>query len=355
MTAARVEPVPAPVANRRFRVVHSVLPDGTPSYAPVGTVVRDGDRVLCHLCGRWFRSVVAHLRSHGWHHLAYRETFGLLRSEPLEGAGTRTLRAKAMTERRAHDPAIRAGCELGRELARTGALTRAAARAAQGRRHPEQRRRKTLAALASITLEARAAGSRRRADEHLRHTAQTAAERLGFPDIGALVRDRTETGQSLAAISREAGLHKDWLCRHLRMLDPDTAATIVATSTERRHEQWDTRWHPIVSRLGFPDVAAYLTDRHSVRKHTVRAIATETGLSRAAIESALRRHHIPRQAHAKTRASREERTSAVATRFGFTHLDDYLTNRRAAGMSWRAIAAECDQPQTWIRRRAGLA
>lgn len=358
MTAASVETSPAPAPPRRgraVRAVHAVLPDGTPSYAPIGTVVRDGDRVLCHLCGRWFRSVVAHLRSHGWDHLAYRETFGLLRGEPLEGTGTRSLRAKALTARREHDPTIRAGCELGRELARSGALTRAAAAAARGRRQPEQRRRKTLAALASISLEARARGSRRRADEHLRNTAQAAAERLGFPDIGALVRDRVEAGASLAAISREVGLHKDWLCRHLPMLDPTTAATIAAARTGRRHEQWDERWLPVVCALGFPDVAAYLTDRHVTRNHTIRFIATETGFSRTAIESALRRHHITRQPHATIRANRDERTNAVATRFGFARFDDYLADRRAAGMSWRAIAAECGQPQTWVRRRAGLA
>src|SRR5262245_10493766 len=207
MTAASIEPVPAPSPKRRSRAVRpvsAVLPDGTPCYAPIGTVVRDGDRVLCHLCGRWFRSVVAHLRSHGWDHLAYRETFGLLRGEPLEGATTRGLRAKAMTVRRTQDPAVRAGCELGRELVRSGALTRAAARAARGRRQPEQRRQKTLAALAAINPQARAEGSRRRAEEHLRVTARTAAESLGFPDIGALVRDRTAAGASLAAISREA-------------------------------------------------------------------------------------------------------------------------------------------------------
>lgn len=355
MTAASLDTIPAPARARRLRAVHSVLPDGTPSYAPVGSVVRDGDRVLCHLCGRWFRSVVAHLRSHGWHHLAYRETFGLLRSEPLEGAGTRSLRAKAMTTRREHDPAVRAGCELGRELVRSGALTKAAAAAARGRRQPEQRRRKTLAALTAISLEARAAGSRRRADEHLRETAQAAAERLGFADIGALVRDRTAAGASLAAISREAGLHKDWLCRHLAFLDPDTAAAVTAASTDRRHEQWDSRWLPIVLALGFADVAAYLTDRHIGRNHTIRAIAGETGLSRPAIESALRRHRIARQPHATSRASREERGAAIARRFGFSRLEEYFDDRRAAGMSWRAIAAECGQPQTWVRRRAGLA
>ena len=332
-----------------------VLPDGTPCYAPVGTVVRDGDRVLCHLCGRWFRSVVAHLRSHGWDHLTYRETFGLLRGESLEGSTTRGLRAKAMTIRRVHDPAVRAGCELGSELARSGALTRAAAQAARGRRQPEQRRRKTLAALAAISPGARAAGSRRRADEHLRATAQAAAQRLGFADIGALVRDRTAAGASMAAISREAGLHKDWLCRHLSTVAPATAADVASTSSRRRDDRWDARWLPVVRSLGFPDVGAYLVDRHVIRRHTVRAISTEAGVSRAAVESALRRHHVTRHPHATSRADREERAAGIAARFGFGCLDAYLADRRAAGLSWRAIAAECGQPQTWIRRRAGLA
>jgi lambda repressor-like predicted transcriptional regulator len=358
MTAASVEAPPAPglpARSRGIRSVHAVLPDGTPSYGPIGSVVRDGDRVLCHLCGNWFRSVVAHLRSHGWHHLAYREAFGLLRSEPLEGTGTRSLRATAMTERRKHDPAVRAGCELGRELVRTGALTRAAAEAARGRRQPAQRRKKTLAALASISPRARAAGSRRRADEQLRDTARAAAERLGFADLGALVRDRTAAGASLAAISREAGLHKDWLCRHLSLLDPLAAADVADSTTTRQHARWDAPWLPIVTALGFSEVAAYLTDRHVTRNHTVRAIGTETGLSRSAIESALRRHGITRQPHAATRASRDDRADAIAARFGFPRLAEYLADRRATGMSWRAIATECGQPPTWVRRRAGLA
>lgn len=356
MTAASVEPLPAPPRRRRRTVqaVRAVLGDGTPSYGPIGTVVRDGDRVLCNLCGRWFRSVVAHLRSHGWDHLAYREAFGLLRSESLEGSATRGLRAKAMTARRAHDPAVRAGCELGRELVRTGALTKAAARAALGRRQPEQRRRKTLAALAAINPEARAAGSRRRAEEHLRATARAAATRLGYPDIGALVRDRAAAGASLAAISREAGLHKDWLCRHLSTVAPDTAVAVAATMVRRRTEQWDAPWLPVVRSLGFAAVADYLTDRHGTRRHTIRAIAAETGFSRAAVESALRRHRVDRHPHASTRAQREERVHAITIRFGFARLEDYLTDRRAAGMSWRAIATECGQPQTWVRRRAGL-
>jgi lambda repressor-like predicted transcriptional regulator len=47
------------------------------------------------------------------------------------------------------------------------------------------------------------------------------------------VRDRVEAGASLAAISREAGLHKDWLCRKLASVDPETAS-LVASRTRTR-------------------------------------------------------------------------------------------------------------------------
>lgn len=342
MTAVRVELVPRPRPARTVRAVKAVLPDGTPAYAPVGVVVRDGERVMCHLCGRWFRSVVAHLRSHGWDHLAYRTAFGLQRGEPLEGVDTRSRRATAMRARRAHDPVVRAGCEIGQQWVRSGALTKAAAEAARGRPQPEQRRRKTLAALAAIRPEARAAGSRRHAETRLRETAQAAAARLGFANIGELVRDRVAAGASLAAISREAGLHKDWLSRHLSTVAPEV-------TTDSRHRQ-DARWLPTVRALGFPDVSTYLRDRHLTRHHTVSAIAEEIGLPRAAVQSALTRHGVPRQAHATTRSRRDHRAAEVAARFGFSTLDAYLADRRATGMSWRAIASECGQPQTWVRR-----
>jgi hypothetical protein len=110
-------------------------------------------------------------------------------------------------------------------------LSREAADTARGRRQSEQRRRKTLQALAAISPEAHAAGSRRSADEQRRRTSAEAAARLGHPDIGSLVRDRVAAGASLSAISREAGLHKDWLCRHLAKVDPVTAREVAEAVT----------------------------------------------------------------------------------------------------------------------------
>lgn len=317
---------------------------------PTGVVVRDGPHVQCHLCGGWYRSVLAHIRVHGWDQRAYREAFGLERREPLEGEITRRRRSDALRLRRVVDPTVRAGCEAGQELARSGDLTRAAAEAARGRRQPEQRRRKTLLTLAGISPEARAAGARRHADTRLRRTAAEAAGRLGHPDIGSLVRYRVEAGHSLARISRDAGLHKDWLCRHLASVDPAAARHAAGVAPHRP----DAPWLPVVQALGFADVAAYLVDRHVTRRRTVAAIAAEMGVRHGTVETALARHELSRTPHAASRAQCEDRATAVAERFGHADLDSYMAARRAVGLSWRAIAAECGQPPSWIRRRAGL-
>ncbi|MCS7475512.1 MucR family transcriptional regulator [Umezawaea endophytica] len=320
-------------------------------HAPIGSVVHDGDRVLCHLCGHWFRSVLAHLRAHGVDEPAYRREFGLERNAPLEGETTRRLRADSLRRRRASDPVVRAWCEEGQERARSGALTEAAARAARGRRHPEQRRAKTLRALAAISPEARNAAIRRRAFDRLRMAAAEVAAELGFPDIGALVTDRVLAGRSLAAISREAGLHKDWLSRHLATVAPDTA---VAIASRARVLRLDAPWLPVLADLGFATVPEYLRDRHLGRARSVQAIAAETGLSRTSVRTALTRHGLTPVSHAAARRGLRDRADAVATRFGFADVTEYLADRRAAGLSWKAIAAECGQSQSWVRRRAGL-
>ncbi len=218
--------------------VAGVLSDGTLFYAPTGEVVADGTRVTCHLCGRAFRSVATHLASHGWTKDRYCEAFGLERSQSLEGPETRQLRAASLVARLVFDPAIRQGSAAGQERARRGELARAAAAAARGRPFPEQRRRKAAQAArgAAVGLWARSAeANRQRARDHVTAIAADVARRHGYPDIQAFVMARTEAGDSLAAISRAAGLHKDWLSRHLGQLDPAVAslARRAAGSTAR--------------------------------------------------------------------------------------------------------------------------
>jgi hypothetical protein len=342
----------APRRHRRpVRPVAGVLADGTPFFAPVGEVLVDGSLVICHLCGRALRSVTAHLRVHGWTKAAYCEAFGLERGQSLEGPETRKLRAAAFTTRLIFEPAVREGSAAGRQRARTGDLARDAAAAARGRRHPEQRRRKNRQALSAIPAAAVAQASSQRAGHRLARVAADVARRHGYPDIGAFVLTRIGEGASLAAISREAGLHKDWLSRHLGGVDPAAAAAARLQHPGRQ----DARWLPAVGRLGFTDVASYLRERHVVQHRTVNAIAAEVGLAHHAVESALRRRGLARTAHAAKRYAARERAAQVAARFGFDSITGYVRHRRAAGWTWQAISAESGQPQTWLRRHGGNA
>jgi len=111
-------------------------------------------------------------------------------------------------------------------------------------------------------------------------------------------------------------------------------------------------WRPALSRLGFADVAGYLHERHIVQHRTVSAIAAEAGLSHHAVASALRRHALGHTAHAAKRHTSRQRAAGVAARFGFEGISGYLAQRRAAGLTWQAIAEESGQPPSWIRRQA---
>src|ERR1700685_2130853 len=227
MTGAVPWPDQGPRGGQRVvRPVVGVLADGTPYYAPIGEVVCDGTTITCHLCGRSLKSVAAPLRAHGWTKAAYCETFGLERGQPLEGQETRKRRAASFAPRLIFDPAIRAGSAVGRQRAPAGELSHDAVRASTGRPLPEQRRRKAARAAAAASSEAAAQANRDRAPRHRAEVGARVASDQGYPTLGAYVLARVASGTSLAAISREAGLHKDWLHRHLAEVDPAVAAAV---------------------------------------------------------------------------------------------------------------------------------
>ncbi len=81
-------------------------------------------------------------------------------------------------------------------------------------------------------------------------------------------------------------------------------------------------------------------------------MAAEIGVSHHAIESALRRHGLDQVAHVGTRHAAGERAAQVAAGLGYDSLGSYLRERRAAGWTWRAMASESGQPESWLRRQA---
>lgn len=281
---------PPGLGGPRLLAVVGVLDDGTPHFVPVGEVWAEASRVCCHLCGRWFRSVSAHLPSHGWTRQRYLASFGLEQGTVLECAETRRLRSRAFRPRRTFEPSISAGVAAGHAMARSGVLADRAAKAARGRAHPPQRRIKTLAALDQVSPVARAEGTRRRRRRELDVVGARAAASLGFKELGALVTDRVRRGQSLASTSREAGLHKDWLQRHLCTVCPDVAERLE----ELRLDPADRRLLVLAAERGFDCVRDLLVERYVDRGRSVHAIAKELGISRYSVESALRRHRVGR-------------------------------------------------------------
>ena len=90
-----------------------------------------------------------------------------------------------------------------------------------------------------------------------------------------------------------------------------------------------------------------------MQHRTVNSIAAEVGLSNHAVEGALRRHGLSVVAHAGKRHSASQRAARVAASLGFDSIADYVSQRRAAGWTWRAMAGESGHPQSWLRRAAG--
>jgi hypothetical protein len=347
MRTDRADSTPAAAQHGDGWPALGVLADGTPYFAPIGQVVTDGARVSCHLCGRAFRSVAAHLASHGWTKAQYCEAFGLERTQSLEGAETRKLRAAVFSARLVFEPELRNGSARGRERARSGQLTRQAATAALGRPFPEQRRQRSRAAVSVAARTQLAQANRERASQHVAAVANQAASRRGYASIGQLVQDMIRAGHSLTAISRACGLNKDWMSRHLSQLDPSVAQTAKA-----RDDRLDARWLPSITAIGFGDVASYLRQRHVVEHVSVNAIAQEVGLSFHAVKSALLRHDLAPTPHSSKRHEAQRRAAEVAAELGVESVAEFVQSHRARGWTWRQIAAASGQSETWLRRQA---
>jgi hypothetical protein len=105
------------------RAMIARLADGTSYFAPLGEIPYDPDedRVQCHLCGEWLRTIGgAHLiKRHGWTVAQYREAFALLKGEPTCARGTSAkLRDHATQRIRAGE--LRAGVGYDKPLGSAG-------------------------------------------------------------------------------------------------------------------------------------------------------------------------------------------------------------------------------------------
>lgn len=84
--------------NKRYQPAYHAIhrpspvprPQPDPALPPMGALVHDddGERVQCHVCGRFYGSLPTHIRTHGLDADAYKARFGLARGTPLWSAVT---------------------------------------------------------------------------------------------------------------------------------------------------------------------------------------------------------------------------------------------------------------------------
>ena len=224
------------------------------SLAPHGTLIRDerADLVMCHLCGRWFRLLGAHVRVHGLTADDYRAAFGLFATKALSSGELSATRSQAQGTRYRRSGRTREDLARGHAMARSGELTVIAGAARQSRTVAAQRR--------SAQIEELAAGRRTQAARTGRRLVDALRER-GFDAIGpglrALYLER-QTG--LEDLASELGVGRMALRRALAEHGVPLRGPGGTTDAGRRSR---TRANiaTAAARVGTTDLHGWLTAR----------------------------------------------------------------------------------------------
>ncbi|MEU9133892.1 MucR family transcriptional regulator [Kitasatospora sp. NPDC048540] len=235
--------------------------------------------MLCHVCGRAFRSLGSHVRAHGLTAAQYREEFGLLRTRALSARALSQARSAAQRTAYASSPRMRADFSTGQTMARQGRLA-AEARQSLARHgasdelvHERRARlddgRRTQAAAAAARLQARVAT-------------------LGYGDVGTAVRALYLDGeQSLEATARRLGIGSEQMRRLLGTVGIRARATGENSATGRR-ARVALNDLAAAERVGARDITAWLKERQADGA-TLAELAASTGRSIPWVTAGLRR------------------------------------------------------------------
>ncbi|MGH2945508.1 MAG: MucR family transcriptional regulator [Solirubrobacteraceae bacterium] len=318
------------------------LADGTPYFAPPGELIYDPDedRVQCHLCGAWLRSLPGrHLMgAHGWTANRYRAAFGLAPRNGLSRPATRRRRAELMRERIATDPELRASMAAQQDRARSGELAELSAQRRRGAPRPLESVRVSARNRPPLDYEQVAAS--RRANRDARDAA-----RFGFDSFDDYVRDRRRRGWSPAQIAAECGRHSQTLRNRVARLEGEP---------RNLHVRSRARLDRAVRAAGFPDLRSYLQRRHLEDGLSAPAMVAELGIGTApeTLRNELARHGIPYDPGRARRRRAAHAADEAARRRGFDTFAAYLDARLAEGGTVTRLARELDLTVTAIDARA---
>ncbi|MET9087886.1 MucR family transcriptional regulator [Streptomyces sp. NPDC004237] len=236
-----------------------------------GRLIRDenADTVRCHVCGRDFRSLGAHVRVHDMTAAEYREEFGLLRSRPLSAHSFVQEQSVARRNRYRNSTEMQGHLAAGRAMARSGELTRRRWNGADADGPPDELRR--------IQRESLDAGRRtqtRGADERL----AAALRAGGFADLGQALHAVYVDGQkSIEETAAVLAVGKNRLRRLLT--DHGIAVRPVGQNSDTgRRSRARRNDRAAAERVGAQDIQAWLR-RQVAEGATLRELAAATGHS----------------------------------------------------------------------------
>ncbi|MEI5522112.1 MucR family transcriptional regulator [Streptomyces brasiliscabiei] len=242
-----------------------------PRHPDFGRLIRDEDTdtVLCHLCGRAFRSLGAHVRAHGMTAAEYRREFGLMRGRALSA---RSLAREQSRTRRAEYRASEAARERfasGRAMARSGELARRRRASDRVRGDSaEARRRRTESLAAGRRTQSRASDARMAA----------ALAAGGFTDVGQALRAvYVERQASIEDTARVLGVGKRRI-RELLVEHGVEIRPVGVNSAAGRRSRTRLNDRAAAERVGAGDIGAWLRSR-TAEGATLRELAAATGRS----------------------------------------------------------------------------
>ncbi|KUO10227.1 MucR family transcriptional regulator [Streptomyces sp. DSM 15324] len=247
---------------------HGEHRDRHPDY---GRLIRDEatDTVICHVCGRAFRSLGAHVRVHGMTAAEYRREFGLLRARALSARSF--AREQSRTRRAGYRASEEAQARFaaGRTMARSGELTRRRRNSARAQADPEE--------LRQVRRESLGAG--RRTQSRAADDRTTAALRAGgFSDLGqALQTVYVDRQHSIEDTARVLAVGKGRLRRLLTEYGIGIRPTGQNSAAGRRSRVL-LNDRAAAERVGAQDITVWLRER-AAEGATLRELAAVTGRS----------------------------------------------------------------------------
>ncbi|MFJ9536912.1 MucR family transcriptional regulator [Streptomyces sp. NPDC101225] len=236
-----------------------------------GRLIRDenADTVLCHVCGRGFRSLGAHVRVHDMTAAEYREEFGLLRSWPLSAHSLGQEQSHARRDRYRASETTQAHLAAGRAMARSGELTR---RRWSGT--DEGSPRDELLKVRRESLDAGRRTQSRGADERLADALRAG----GFTDLEQALRAVYVDGQkSIEETARVLAVGRNRLRRLLTAHGIDIRPAGQNSDIGRR-ARIRLNDRAAAQRVGAQDITVWLRER-AAQGATLRELATATDRS----------------------------------------------------------------------------